>query len=495
MSKEIVTWQHDAFDRKAIADYLTVAISSHFQPGQVGMVTAALDADWGAGKTFFVKEWMVDLKAAGHPVIYFDVWENDIGDEPSVALMAAILDELDEWKQRLPRTDAAVAKASSLTTDAIKSLRQAVLPAAAVLAKGVLKKVTGVAVDEMVDAFCDEDNNVDSSSESLVGEALDKFFSQALVSHRERANSLNSFRSSIVAILELISSKAHAQRPCFIFIDELDRCRPSYALKLLEEVKHIFAISGVAYIVSTNINQLQNSVKKEYGADFDGRRYLRRLFHREYVLPAPDQDSLVRFAMERVAVVAGEELVAGLPAGKANNAARSWALISKAMFPTDLRMQLQAADILGDVIRVVNGNGPVHFIWLAYLAALYVTDVAALRRIASNEIPEGNRHDFLVATLRENPLIEYAKQRVDPYEKTKLSYVSISHVLNVYYSAVDKDPQRLSDIAYSPSQSEYPRSLLRGIVDGMGGRQYGSEGSSPHVAYADLVLSAGRLAG
>jgi hypothetical protein len=97
-------WSRDALGRKPLADYLTASLRTQVafqsQSNKRGL-TVALDADWGAGKTFFVKEWMQDLKASGHPVIYFDAWENDIGDEASVALMAAVLSGLEPWRDEL----------------------------------------------------------------------------------------------------------------------------------------------------------------------------------------------------------------------------------------------------------------------------------------------------------------------------------------------------------------------------------------------------------
>lgn len=55
--------------------------------------------------------------------------------------------------------------------------------------------------------------------------------------------------------------------PAFIFIDELDRCRPSYAVEMLETIKHIFDISGVVFVVATDTEQLQHAVKVVYGED------------------------------------------------------------------------------------------------------------------------------------------------------------------------------------------------------------------------------------
>ena len=81
--------------------------------------------------------------------------------------------------------------------------------------------------------------------------------------------------------------------PMYVIVDELDRCRPSYAIKLLERAKHLFASAGVVFVIATDTNQLAKAVSGIYGAEFDGRRYLRRFFSRTVHLPAPPVDDYV----------------------------------------------------------------------------------------------------------------------------------------------------------------------------------------------------------
>lgn len=168
---ETVSWARDALERKALAGFLTKALVN-LSIGNSGDdrsgVTIALDAEWGAGKTFFVKEWMKDLRSANHPVVYFDAWSNDLGEEASVALMAEILEGLEEWRRKLPRGKALATSAKNLSQSTVRSLRAALLPAAGVVAKGLIKKATGVAVDEIMSAIT-ADGGEDDSSESSAG--------------------------------------------------------------------------------------------------------------------------------------------------------------------------------------------------------------------------------------------------------------------------------------------------------------------------------------
>lgn len=70
-----------------------------------------------------------------------------------------------------------------------------------------------------------------------------------------------------------------------IFIDELDRCNPQFAIKLLERIKHFFDNDKFIFVFSTNLNELQYTVKKFYGEGIDGYLYLDKFFDLQFTLP------------------------------------------------------------------------------------------------------------------------------------------------------------------------------------------------------------------
>ncbi|MBR4137344.1 MAG: hypothetical protein IKU05_02945, partial [Bacteroidales bacterium] len=73
-----------------------------------------------------------------------------------------------------------------------------------------------------------------------------------------------------------------------IFIDELDRCKPIYAVKLLERIKHYFTNEKITFVFSTNVKELSNTIKNLYGSDFDADRYLDKFFDLRLSLPPID---------------------------------------------------------------------------------------------------------------------------------------------------------------------------------------------------------------
>ncbi len=106
-------------------------------------------------------------------------------------------------------------------------------------------------------------------------EACDIFNDYAL-----RENAKNDFRN---AITELV----YDQEKLVIFIDELDRCRPTFAVETLEVIKHFFNIDKVVFVFALDIIQLSKSIEIIYGQGMDACGYLSRFFDIQVNLPVP----------------------------------------------------------------------------------------------------------------------------------------------------------------------------------------------------------------
>ena len=87
-----------------------------------------------------------------------------------------------------------------------------------------------------------------------------------------------------------------------VVIDELDRCRPSYAVELLEIAKHLFAVDHIVFVMAVNRSELAHSIKSLYGNDFDAQGYLRRFLDVDFRLPAPDRDKFIRAALQEIRI-------------------------------------------------------------------------------------------------------------------------------------------------------------------------------------------------
>ena len=83
-------------------------------------------------------------------------------------------------------------------------------------------------------------------------------------------------------------------KPFVIFIDELDRCRPLYAIELLERIKHIFGVDGLIFVLSIDKKQLSESIKSQYG-NIDAASYLKRFIELEYHLKNTNKDEFCTY--------------------------------------------------------------------------------------------------------------------------------------------------------------------------------------------------------
>jgi hypothetical protein len=69
------------------------------------------------------------------------------------------------------------------------------------------------------------------------------------------------------------------KKPVVIFIDELDRCSPDFAVRLIERIKHFFEVPNLVFVLLLNREQLEKAVKGRYGSEVDASAYLGKFVH------------------------------------------------------------------------------------------------------------------------------------------------------------------------------------------------------------------------
>lgn len=249
--QEISFSNFDRFERKVFADRLTKVISS-FYPFYNEAFVLGLNAKFGSGKTTFLRMWKHDLESSGYKVIYINAWETDFDNEPLVPIVGALLDNI-----------------SDDGSGAIKKSLQGALGAAALTANNVLDHFTGVNPKEIVEGV---ENDIQKSDLRALGEGLYKEYS-----YKKKA--YDGLKEQLGAYAQKMETG-----PLIIMIDELDRVRPDYSVKLLEAIKHIFSAMGVCFILGVDRQQLEISIKQIYGS-IDFENYYRRFITREVYLP------------------------------------------------------------------------------------------------------------------------------------------------------------------------------------------------------------------
>ena len=86
--------------------------------------------------------------------------------------------------------------------------------------------------------------------------------------------------------------------PLVFVIDELDRCRPTFAIELLERVKHVFDVPNLVFVFGINRRELC-SARQSVDGHIDATVYLRRFFDMEFGLSEADPERFCKHLLER----------------------------------------------------------------------------------------------------------------------------------------------------------------------------------------------------
>ncbi|MBS4465027.1 MULTISPECIES: KAP family P-loop NTPase fold protein [Lactococcus] len=288
-----------AYDKNKIADLITtedplkrnrylkntISLLEHL-PNQ--NLVLNLDGDWGSGKTVFCQQLNYLIQEENvkekniifgeettniskiYKTFYFDAWMNDIYKEPMQALLSELL----------------VKFSKDLTLD--KEIKQLIMELAIPMAKtslfqgvsNLVTKVSGGAINlrELQEAYTQLLEESDGSS--LI---------DSIISVDEKRDRIHSLIKDIRGPQKLL-----------IIIDELDRCKPSFAVEFLELIKHFFDEENTIFLVATNKRELSHTVRKYYGESFNGYSYLSRFFDMELTLPLVSKTDYIKHKFSSV---------------------------------------------------------------------------------------------------------------------------------------------------------------------------------------------------
>jgi len=201
-----------------------------------------LEAGYGMGKTFFATRFAQFLNNKGIETIYFSAWELDYLADPFIAFSKAITD----FEKSKPEI---FEKYKLEAEEVFKKLQKAI--------GGFTISIPGV---------------------SYRTEAL-----------------IDAFRSELDPIVELRKSLTNfigclPKGKLVIIVDELDRCRPDYAMKTLECVKHFFDVEGLFVIFPCNKEALHNCVNCLYSINQQnckGENYFGKFFNDKRTIEPP----------------------------------------------------------------------------------------------------------------------------------------------------------------------------------------------------------------
>ena len=275
--KEI--WGDDKLGRRADADYLIRFLPRRMKERNKGEKSYVLniDAAWGGGKSFFLKRLGKQMEEEGYLVARVNAWEDDYIEDPLISVMAAIEVEMGSLLEE-----------SEPLRSAWKEVRKYADPIVSAYAvgsgkfvSGPIQKFTGVNLFEVVQVWRKTRKLKQQASETII----DRFV--------EVKSVVGGFKKAFSTFLKKLNKKKKV--PFFILVDEMDRCRPPYAISLLERVKHLFNIDNVIFVFATDTKQLSHSIGAVYGVGFDSEKYLQRFFDLPYSFEVPELERYVEF--------------------------------------------------------------------------------------------------------------------------------------------------------------------------------------------------------
>lgn len=254
---------NDWLERKGFADQLTNIIENNKQ----GEVVIGLSGQWGEGKTTFVKMWQKHMENKDIASIYFDAFEYDYLEDVFLSLAIEIYN---------------YAKVNGLTAkeDYLNKSKNTYH-----LLQTMIAKTSPINIDSSLqDKLLDNENkpfDIAKTIKDNLNFSLDNAFEQALKQKEV-------FRDFKKSLSQLATQASNQDIPLVIIIDELDRCKPSFAVEVLEKIKHLFLVKGVIFILSMHHEQLEESIKKVYGQNIDAHTYLQKFIDYPTRLPKAD---------------------------------------------------------------------------------------------------------------------------------------------------------------------------------------------------------------
>ena len=284
----------DKFERVRYAEMCMKLIASH--PADRGACTIAVDAPWGVGKSTFLWMWINALKennaalldeATEQPAnsrklilpIYYNAWENDFCDSALAPLLFSFCAMVDRKQDE---------KHSCLKEDVIKkviSTSLGLLAAVGVKLKtkdDILAQAAGhvaeVTTSGIISALSKRAHAADDTPEK---NSIGYVYDQQLQARED-------FRKALMELVQQFGG-------VYIFIDELDRCKPSFAIDTLDAIKHYFDIPGLTFIFGVDMLQLGHAISGRYGYNYDAEGYLSKFFEHHIMLPTPTAEQMIKF--------------------------------------------------------------------------------------------------------------------------------------------------------------------------------------------------------
>ncbi|MBB1337158.1 P-loop NTPase fold protein [Pseudoalteromonas sp. SR44-2] len=414
-----------------------------------------LNAEWGAGKTYFLKRWSQDL-AVDYPIVYIDAWQQDYSDDPFLTVIAAIIEQLGKQASftiKIPNKAASIFKA--------------VAPA---IAQGLTKKISGIDLAELNTLLFSEEDEESEDKDSVKQNSSEfspaiKALAQNLIKDHEAKNkSIEVIKSKLADWVSKFEKQEDKSLPIFIFIDELDRCRPSYAVEMLETIKHIFDVKGIVFVVATDTEQLQHTIKSIYGEGFDAKIYLGRFFNSRYSLKRPvlkDFLSVHSDTTKFESAYLESKNIELLPRTQTPETALANISVVLDAFQVSARTAIQITERITAIIVNLPRGKKVDVLVLAILFCIYEKDHSLYEEVITGRFKrDGKNHKGEVRNISLNNFLKQSIQEVQQLAEIKYFIEPLSYTNSFYLGQMASRNNNFATGNYSIQLAEFIDSIF-----------------------------------
>lgn len=416
---------NDDLGRGPVVEFLSGLISR-----LEGPFVLAIDSPWGTGKTTLIKMLAAELGRQGFQCVQFNAWKVDYVTDPLVALVSSV-----------DRVSLGDVSAEAAFHESIRKVKKAV----GVLAKRTLVAGAKVATFGVLDAEKEIETATAELTGNLAGDLFEAFEQERLL--------LENFRENLAKAISQLSAAGKNANLIF-FVDELDRCRPTFAIELLERIKHLFDVPNLVFVLSIDKKQLEAITAAVYGQGIDAPEYLRRFIDLEMGVPITNSKKFTerlisRFGLDPVfAERKGSEV-----AYDKGNFIDFFTAIADALDLT-LRTRERCLTRLSVVMDQTQSNHYLDPVLIALLIALRAKEPEMFRKVVDGRVGPSETMEFLakqvspIGSLNEQILLVLEAYLIvaDPNKKRRLARID-----------------KLSNIV----DNEGPNDLVRGNARGL----------------------------
>ncbi|MER2495724.1 P-loop NTPase fold protein [Vibrio neptunius] len=241
-----------------------VKFLTHYLTTQDSSMVLNIKGSWGTGKTHLIRQLYTHLRFnKDKPCIYIDAWISDFSNDPILVLISELLDQLKQINSNFYSHDKEKEIFKALGNYSMLAWNASVSGLGVYLSG----KFDNTSIYEGLNNF-----KFKNLMPKVVGRKLNE-------SYKSQRDAIEETKNAFKNLLE--------HEKVFVFVDELDRCKPTYAIAMLETIKHFFDLDNFIFVIATDTSQLYNSVKSVYGSSFDSQEYLSKFFTRSAELPKP----------------------------------------------------------------------------------------------------------------------------------------------------------------------------------------------------------------